>query len=163
MTAEAPEPGSGKAWKQAAVRSPMGKMTGRVIAIAVVAAIGAVVWLSWSTFSGLDVKTVEVETIAAATVERIAAHWDSTELLAVATPALARSLEAGAPLAERYRILGNLLSVGKCTTYSLNVTNGVGDAQVRCDAAFAAASTTIALGMSESGGQWQVYDIAVML
>ena len=76
---------------------------------------------------------------------------------------MASSLISGMPLADRYRLLGALVSVGKCATRRLNITNGVGDAEVRCDAEFASAKAVVALGMSQNLGPWKIYDIVVML
>lgn len=163
MTVDTPNPDAGKNWKQAASKPPPSGMVARVIAISVAIAFGLLGWVLWSTFGTLSQTTGNVEEFAAGAVATIAAHWDAEDVSALATPALASALRSGTPLAERYRILGNLMSVGKCSTYRLNITNGVGDAEVRCAAEFVSAEVTVVLGMGQSGGYWKIYDIAVML
>ena len=142
MTSDTPNHDSGKAWKQAASRPPPRRAMLYVIAIGVAAAVGLVGWMVWATFGGLAHAGGDAEAFAGAAVAKIAAQWDDAEIAAIATPALASSLKSGTPLAERYRILGALVSVGKCSTYRLNITNGAGDAEVRCDAEFASAKAT---------------------
>jgi len=163
LTVGIPNPDAGKTWKQAASKPPPGGLVVRLVAIVVAVAIGLLGWVLWSTFGSLSQTTGNVEEFAEGAVAKIAAHWDAGDVSALATPALASSLRSGVPLAERYLILGDLKSVGKCATYRLNISNGIGDAEVRCAAEFVAAKATVVLGMGQSGGDWKIYDIAVML
>jgi hypothetical protein len=130
-----------------------------VIVIGIVVAAGLGTWVLWATFGRFGETSGDVQTVASAAVARIAVHWDPAEIAAV-TSDLPNS---ATPLAERYRILGDLVSVGKCTTYQLHIANGVGDAQVRCETEFAAAKTTVMLGLKQVLGQWKIYDIVVAL
>ena len=138
-----------------------------MIIVGLLAILAVIVGISISNaFNTLGAESDKATAAASKfSTDLVAAGWTMAPFTQDATADYVKTLtSAGDAAFAKYAVLGKPQSADKCALFRLNITNGVGTAQVNCPMTFETGKATLQVGLFGGGAAgWKVSSLAVQL
>ena len=132
--------------------------------LAILVVVGT--WTLGNAFSTLSTESDRAKAAATAFSNNlVASGWTLAPFTKDATPDYLKTLTAAGDGAfAKYTVLGKPQSAESCSLFRLNITNGVGTAQVNCPMTFTTGKATLNVSLFGGGTYgWKVSGLGVQL